>query len=639
MMISITLPDESKKELPEDSNGYDLAEMIGPGLAKNAIAITIDGVQKDLGDTLKNNNIASIITIDSDEGLEIMRHTLTAQVLASAIKKLYPKCKLAIGPTIDNGFYYDVLSEQPISTEDLISIEKEMQLIIQKKSKINKSLHNKTEAINVFKHLDEHYKIKIIEDSEQDEDFQIYTNQDSNFIDLCIGPHLPDLSFIGPFKLTKVSGAYWKGDSQNEMLTRVYGTAWRNQKELDKYLDHLIEAEKRDHRKIGKELDLFSIQEEAGGGLVFWHPNGSRIRNIIEDFWKTKHRDADYELLYSPHIALDSLWKTSGHADFYEESMFKAIEDENQFYQLKPMNCPFHILIYKNSLKSYRELPIRYAELGTVYRHEMTGALHGLMRVRGFTQDDAHVFCMEDQIENEITSILNLTIDMLNAFTFKEYEIHLATKPEKSVGSNSIWEKATSALENALKGKNLDYKLDDGGGAFYGPKIDIKIKDAIGRLWQCSTIQLDFNLPERFDMNYIGSDGQKHHPIMIHRALLGSIERFFGILIEHFEGKFPLWLAPNQVSILSIGDSQADYGELVHDRLKKEGFRVELDLRNEKIGSKIRDHTLKKVPYLIIIGDKEVEDNILSVRSQNGKDLGKMSLDELLEILRKEISM
>ena len=636
-MLSIKLPDGSEKQLPDGSNGYDLAKSIGPGLAKSAIAVTIDGVQKDLSDLLADNTTVSIITIDSNEGLEIMRHTLTAQVLASAIKNLYPNCKLAIGPTIDDGFYYDVLSDESISSEDLESIEKEMRLIIKEKSTIKKTLHNKADAINSFKNLKEDYKVKIIEDSDQEKDFQIYTNQDTSFIDLCVGPHLPDLSFIGSYKLTKVSGAYWKGDSQNEMLTRVYGTAWRNKKELDKYLDHLVEAEKRDHRKIGKELDLFSIQEEAGGGLVFWHPNGARIRNIIEEFWKTKHKDADYELLYSPHIALDSLWETSGHADFYQESMFKAIEDENQFYQLKPMNCPFHILIYKNSLKSYRELPIRYAELGTVYRHEMTGALHGLMRVRGFTQDDAHVFCTENQIENEITNILNLTIDMLNAFTFQEYEIHLATRPDKSVGSDSIWNQATSALENALKGKKFKYKIDEGGGAFYGPKIDIKIKDAIGRLWQCSTIQLDFNLPERFDMNYIGNDGQKHHPIMIHRALLGSIERFFGILIEHFEGKFPLWLAPNQVSILSIGDSQADYGELVHDRLKKEGFRVELDLRNEKIGSKIRDHTLKKVPYLIIVGDKEVESNNLSVRSQNGKDLGQMSLDVFLEILRKEL--
>jgi len=507
-MLSIKLPDGSEKQLPDGSNGYDLAKSIGPGLAKSAIAVTIDGVQKDLSDLLADNTTVSIITIDSNEGLEIMRHTLTAQVLASAIKNLYPNCKLAIGPTIDDGFYYDVLSDESISSEDLESIEKEMRLIIKEKSTIKKTLHNKADAINSFKNLKEDYKVKIIEDSDQEKDFQIYTNQDTSFIDLCVGPHLPDLSFIGSYKLTKVSGAYWKGDSQNEMLTRVYGTAWRNKKELDKYLDHLVEAEKRDHRKIGKELDLFSIQEEAGGGLVFWHPNGARIRNIIEEFWKTKHKDADYELLYSPHIALDSLWETSGHADFYQESMFKAIEDENQFYQLKPMNCPFHILIYKNSLKSYRELPIRYAELGTVYRHEMTGALHGLMRVRGFTQDDAHVFCTENQIENEITNILNLTIDMLNAFTFQEYEIHLATRPDKSVGSDSIWNQATSALENALEGKKLKYKIDEGGGAFYGPKIDIKIKDAIGRLWQCSTIQLDFNLPERFDMNYIGNDGK-----------------------------------------------------------------------------------------------------------------------------------
>jgi threonyl-tRNA synthetase len=419
------------------------------------------------------------------------------------------------------------------------------------------------------------------------------------------------------------------------MLQRIYGTAWSDKKSLKQYLAQLKEAEKRDHRRIGKDLDLFSIQEEAGGGLVFWHPNGSRIRHVIEDYWRQKHLEANYELLHTPHIALDTLWQTSGHTDFYQELMFKPIEDENQLYRLKPMNCPFHVLIYKNQLRSYRDLPIKWAELGTVYRNEMTGALHGLMRVRGFTQDDAHVFCTEDQTETEIANILDLTIEMLSAFTFDQYEIHLATQPDKSVGSKAIWNKATKALKRALASRNLEYSIDEGGGAFYGPKIDIKIKDAIGRLWQCTTIQVDFNLPERFDMNYIGKDGKKHHPIMIHRALLGSIERFFGILIEHFEGKFPLWLAATQLVILTISKTQRDYAQSIYEKLKNNGFRVKIDLRNEKIGSKIRDHTLKRIPYLIIVGDQEAKNKKISVRTLKGDDLGDMDCDDFINKLLK----
>jgi threonyl-tRNA synthetase len=637
MMLSITLPDGSKQDLPKGSTGLDLAKSIGPGLAKSAVAISIDGVQKDLEDKIEQDSSVSIITIDSSEGLEIMRHTIAAQVLAASIKTLYPDSKLAIGPTIDNGFYYDILSAKAISSDDLVTIEKEMQRVIENKSVINKTLHSKKEVIKFFKDKKEDYKLKIINEAEQDNNFQIFTNEDTKFIDLCIGPHLPNLSFIGPFKLTKVSGAYWKGDSSNEMLTRIYGTAWRTQKDLDTYLSQIEEAEKRDHRKIGKDLDLFSIQEDAGGGLVFWHPNGARVRNIIENYWKEEHQNANYDLLYTPHIALDTLWQTSGHTDFYEESMYKPIEDENQLYRLKPMNCPFHVLIYKNTLRSYRDLPIRWAELGTVYRHEMTGALHGLMRVRGFTQDDSHIFCSEDQIEQEIKDILDLALKMLKTFTFEEFEIHLATRPEKFVGSEDIWDKATDALRKALESKKLDYKTDIGGGAFYGPKIDIKIKDAIGRLWQCSTIQLDFNLPERFDMNYIGNDGKKYHPIMIHRALLGSIERFFGILVEHFAGKFPLWLAPTQICVMTINQKQNKYAQSICEEIKKNGFRVEIDLRNEKIGSKIRDHTLKKVPYLIILGDREFSSKEITVRTQKGDDLGNMELKKFIKNIEKEL--
>jgi len=635
--MNITLPDGSKQELPKGSTGLELAQQIGPGLAKSAVAINIDGVQNDLNDRIEQDCSVSIITIESDEGIEIMRHTVAAQVLAAAIKNLFPNSKLAIGPTIDNGFYYDVLSDKAISSEDLAAIEAEMQNLIKSKSLINKSMHSKKEAVNLFEKNKEDYKISIINESEQDKDFQIYTNNDTHFIDLCVGPHLPHLGFVGAFKLTKVAGAYWKGDSSNEMLTRIYGTAWRTKKELKDYLTQIEEAEKRDHRKIGKDLDLFSIQEDAGGGLVFWHPKGAKVRSTIENYWKKEHEDANYELLYTPHIALNSLWETSGHTDFYEESMYKPIEDESQMYRLKPMNCPFHVLIYKNTIRSYRELPIRWAELGTVYRHEMTGALHGLMRVRGFTQDDSHIFCSEDQIEDEIKQILDLAIKMLNAFNFEEFEIHLATRPEKYVGSEEIWDKATDSLISALESKSLDYKTDLGGGAFYGPKIDIKIKDAIGRLWQCSTVQLDFNLPDRFDMNYIGNDGKKYRPIMIHRALLGSIERFFGILVEHYAGKFPLWLAPTQICVMSINQKQDDYVQEVKEEMKKNGFRAEIDLRNEKIGSKIRDHTLKKVPYLIIVGDREVSSKEITVRTQKGEDLGNMKLKDFLKSIEKEL--
>ena len=636
--MKITLPDESIKELPKGVTGLDVAESIGPGLAKSAIAVNIDGIQKDLSDPIDADCALSVITVDSDEGLEIMRHTVAAQVLALAIKNIYPDAKLAIGPTIENGFYYDFLTKSAISSEDLPKIEKEMKKIVMEKSEVRKSFHDEKNATAKFKKISQDYKVKIIEESDQTNDFQIYENEDVNFIDLCKGPHLPNLSHIGVFKLTKVSGAYWKGDSSNEMLTRIYGTAWRNKKELDEYLTQLEEAEKRDHRRIGKDLDLFSIQEDAGGGLVFWHPKGSRIRSQIEQYWKTEHEKGGYEILYTPHIALDTLWQTSGHTDFYEESMYTPIEDENQSYRLKPMNCPFHVLIYKDKLRSYRDLPIRWAELGTVYRHEMTGALHGLMRVRGFTQDDAHIFCSEDQIESEISEILELAINMLNKFTFKEFEIHLATRPEKYVGSEAIWDKATTALIKALEEKDLSYEIDEGGGAFYGPKIDIKIKDAIGRLWQCSTIQLDFNLPERFDMRYVGNDGKKYHPIMIHRALLGSVERFFGILVEHFAGKFPLWLAPVQVCVMPINQKQHDYADSIYKILKKNGLRAEIDLRNEKIGSKIRDHTLNKVPYMIVLGDREVCDEEITIRTQKGEDLGNMKVESFLERLSEEIS-
>ena len=634
-MPNLTLPDGTIKEFDQPVSFSDVAKSIGPGLFKAAVAGKIEEQIFDLSHLINNDSNVSIITKESDEGLEIIRHS-TAHLMAHAVKELYPEAEVTIGPVIENGFFYDFAIENPFTDEDLGKIEMKMHEIAKQDFPISREVWQKKDAVGHFKNINENYKAEIIEDIPDDEDLSIYKQGD--WMDLCRGPHVPSTNILNAFKLTKVAGAYWRGDSSNEMLQRIYGTAWADKKSLSNYLEQLKQAEKRDHRRIGKDLDLFSIQEEAGGGLVFWHPNGSKIRQVIEDYWRTKHLEAGYELLYTPHIALDTLWQTSGHTDFYQESMYTPIEDENRLYRLKPMNCPFHILIYKNQLRSYRDLPIRWAELGTVYRHEMTGALHGLMRVRGFTQDDAHIFCTEDQVETEITNILNLTIEILQAFTFDQYEIHLATKPEKSVGNDRMWTKATQALEQALSSKDLDYVMDEEGGAFYGPKIDIKIKDAIGRLWQCSTIQLDFNLPERFDMQYIGPDGKKHNPVMIHRTLLGSMERFFGVLIEHFEGKFPLWLAPTQITILTISDSQNNYAEKIYEKLKKMGFRVKIDLRNEKIGSKIRDHTLKRVPYFIILGNQEVELNQISVRARKGDDLGKMELDQFVKNLKKELT-
>ena len=634
-MPNLTLPDGTIKEFDQPVSFADVAKSIGPGLFKAAVAGKIEEQIFDLSHLINNDSNVSIITKESDEGLEIIRHS-TAHLMAHAVKELYPEAEVTIGPVIENGFFYDFAIENPFTDEDLGKIEMKMHEIAKQDFPISREVWQKKDAVGHFKNINENYKAEIIEDIPDDEDLSIYKQGD--WMDLCRGPHVPSTNILNAFKLTKVAGAYWRGDSSNKMLQRIYGTAWADKKSLSNYLEQLKQAEKRDHRRIGKDLDLFSIQEEAGGGLVFWHPNGSKIRQVIEDYWRTKHLEAGYELLYTPHIALDTLWQTSGHTDFYQESMYTPIEDENRLYRLKPMNCPFHILIYKNQLRSYRDLPIRWAELGTVYRHEMTGALHGLMRVRGFTQDDAHIFCTEDQVETEITNILNLTIEILQAFTFDQYEIHLATKPEKSVGNDRMWTKATQALEQALSSKDLDYVMDEEGGAFYGPKIDIKIKDAIGRLWQCSTIQLDFNLPERFDMQYIGSDGKKHNPVMIHRTLLGSMERFFGVLIEHFEGKFPLWLAPTQITILTISDSQNNYAEKIYEKLKKMGFRVKIDLRNEKIGSKIRDHTLKRVPYFIILGNQEVELNQISVRARKGDDLGKMELDQFIKNLKKELT-
>ena len=634
-MPLITLPDGSQRQYAESVSVADVAADIGPGLAKAALAGRADDLLVDTSYMLDADVDLAIVTERDDDGLEVIRHS-TAHLLAQAVKALFPAVQVTIGPVIENGFFYDFAFERPFTPEDLAAIEAKMTELAGADLPVVREVMKREAAIEYFKNLGENYKAEIIADIPAGESISLYRQGD--WIDLCRGPHVPGTGKLKAFKLTKVAGAYWRGDSNNEMLQRIYGTAWPNKKALKQYLVRLEEAQKRDHRVIGKELDLFSLQEDAGGGLVFWHPKGARIRRVMEDFWRDSHVAAGYELLYTPHIALQTLWDTSGHTDFYREGMYKPMEEENQLYQLKPMNCPFHVLIYKNALRSFRELPIRWAELGTVYRHEMSGALHGLMRVRGFTQDDAHVFCREEQISDEIQAILDLTLTTLEAYGFDTFSIKLSTQPAKAVGSEDIWAKATDALREALDAKSLEYSLDEGGGAFYGPKIDIKIRDAIGREWQCSTIQLDFNLPERFDMEYVGQDGQRHRPIMIHRALLGSLERFFGILIEHYEGKFPTWLAPVQAIIMNITDRQQEYALELQEILKNQGLRVETDLRNEKIGFKIRQHTLQRIPYLLVLGDREAETQTVAVRTRSGKDLGSRTVDDFVQGLQAEIA-
>jgi threonyl-tRNA synthetase len=600
------------------------------------VAGRVGGRLVDTSHRIESDAQVAIVTARDQDGLEIIRHS-TAHLLAQAVKQLFPSAQVTIGPVIEDGFYYDFAFERAFTPEDLAAIETRMAELAEADQPVHRELMARDEAVRFFRSIGEEYKARIIEEIPASEDISLYGQGD--FKDLCRGPHVPRTGFLKAFKLTKVAGAYWRGDARNEQLQRIYGTAWPDAKALKAYLTRLEEAERRDHRRIGKDLDLFSIQDHAGGGLVFWHPKGARIRRVIEDYWRERHAAAGYELLYTPHIALQELWHTSGHTDFYRESMYQPMEEDGQPYQLKPMNCPFHILVYKDRLRSYRELPMRWGELGTVYRHEMSGALHGLMRVRGFTQDDAHVFCREEQIEDEVLAVLDLTLEMLGDFGFDQYEVNLSTRPEKAVGEVAIWDKAIAALKGALERKGLDYVLDEGGGAFYGPKIDLKIEDAIGRKWQCSTIQLDFNLPERFDMEYVPESGDRRRPIMIHRALLGSLERFFGVLVEHYEGRFPAWLAPVQAVVLNITDKQAEYVQSAVKSLKNQGFRVEADLRNEKIGFKIREHTLQKVPFLLVAGDREREAGTLAVRSRSGEDLGSMTIDDLGKFLARQVAM
>jgi threonyl-tRNA synthetase len=557
-----------------------------------------------------------------------------ARISWQAVKELFPTAQLTIGPALEDSFYYDFAYERPFTPEDLEKIEERAREIAKRKLPITRREFSKQEAIEFFKARGEHYKVELIEGFPDGEPISAYTQ--GEFVDLCRGPHLPSTGHVGAFKLLTTAGAYWRGDERNPMLQRIYGTSFPTKQELDAHLARLEEIKRRDHRKVGKDLDLISVQDEIGPGLVLWHPKGAAIRLLIENFWREQHIKGGYELVYSPHVARLDLWKTSGHVDYYRENMFAAMKLEGSEYQLKPMNCPYHIMIYKSHLRSYRDLPIRYGELGTVYRYERTGVLHGLLRVRGFTQDDAHLFCRPDQIETEVSRVLDFTFFMLQTFGFTEFEVFLSTRPKESVGAEEHWTLSTSALEAAIKSRNIAYRVDPGGGAFYGPKIDIKIKDALGRSWQCSTIQVDFNNPERFKLSYIGEDGKTHQPIMIHRALMGSIERFFGILIEHYGGAFPVWLAPVQATVMNITDHQRDYAATVAAELRTAGFRAEADLRNEKIGFKIREAEKAKVPFMLVAGDREVQGGTVSVRGRSGANLGSMPVAGAIDLLRAE---
>ena len=571
--------------------------------------------------------------MENKPSLETYRHSVS-HIMAQAVKRIYPQAKLGIGPPIEDGFYYDFDLKSPITLEDLIKIEEKMKEIISEDLAFKKREVTKEEAIKLFKKKEENYKLEILSDISEE---KVTLYQQGDFIDLCRGPHISSTGEVQAFKLLKVSGAYWRGDEKRQMLQRIYGTAFFTEGELKEHLSKLEEAKKRDHRILGKKLDLFSIQEEGGPGLIYWHPKGALIRKIIEDFWIKEHLKRDYQLVNIPHIAKINLWETSGHLDFYQEFMYSPLEIEGQKYLLKPMNCPGHILIYKSQIHSYRDLPVRYAELGTVYRYERSGVLHGLLRVRGFTQDDAHIFCTPEQLKDEMMKAVELAFFMLRTFGFKDYQVDLSTRPEKFAGTIEDWERAEDTLSKALEERNISYKIDSGGAVFYGPKIDIKMKDALGRLWQGPTIQFDFNLPERFNVTYVGDDGKPHKVVMVHRAVLGSMERFMGTLIEHYAGAFPVWLSPLQIIILPIADRHLSYAQSLREELQKEELRVKVDSRNEKVGFKIREAEMEKLPYMLIVGDKEVEGKTISVRNREKGDLGVMNLDKFKKRVLEEV--
>ncbi|ACQ54315.1 threonine--tRNA ligase [Clostridium botulinum] len=632
-MIKITLKDGKVMEFEEGIKISDIAMKISPALYKKALAAKIDGETVDLMTELHKDSSLEILTFEDEMGKWALRHT-GAHILAQAVKRLYPEVKLAIGPAIDTGFYYDFEADFTFTPEMLEKIEAEIKKIIKENHKLERFELPREEAINLMKEKNEDYKVELIEDLPEGEVISFYKQGD--FTDLCAGPHVPSTGKVKSVKLLSLAGAYWRGDENNKMLQRIYGTAFTKKSELDEYLNMLEEAKKRDHRKLGKELDLFSIHEE-GPGFPFFHPKGMIIRNILENFWREEHTKAGYQEIRTPLILNEALWHQSGHWDHYKENMYFTNIDDGD-YAIKPMNCPGGILVYKNSMHSYRDLPLRLSELGIVHRHELSGALHGLMRVRCFTQDDAHLYMTKEQIKEEIVGIIKLIDKFYKLFGF-EYFVELSTRPEDSMGSDEDWEIATNGLREALDSIGKEYRVNEGDGAFYGPKIDFHLKDCIGRTWQCGTIQLDFQMPERFDLSYIGADGEKHRPVMVHRTIYGSVERFIGILIEQYAGAFPTWLAPVQVKLMNITDAQYDYLKKVEEALKENNIRVEIDTRNEKIGYKIREAQLQKVPYMLILGDKEVEAGKVAVRSRKDGDLGAISLEEFIEKIKNEIKV
>ena len=629
-MIKVKLMDGSMKEIEDGSNGYSLATSISRKLAKEAVAAKVNGKLVDLSHELKESDQVEIITVDSEEGIEIIRHS-TAHVMAQAVKRIYGNVKLAIGPTVKNGFYYDFDLDTPLTHGDIEKIEEEMNKIINEDLKFKRKDVSREEALKLMSEKGEDYKVQLINDLDESENISLYEQGD--FTDLCRGPHIPSTKFIKAFKLTSVAGAYWRGSEKNKMLQRIYGVAFATKKELDKYLNMIEEAKKRDHRKLGRELRLFEIMDE-GPGFPFFLPKGVVLKNILIDYWRKLHNKAGYVEIETPIMLNKELWIRSGHWDHYKENMYTSMIDDKEF-ALKPMNCPGGMLVYKSEGHSYRDLPLRVGELGRVHRHELSGALHGLMRVRAFTQDDAHIFMLPEQIKFEILGVIKLIDEVYGTLGFK-YNIELSTRPEDSMGSDEEWTMAESSLKEALDEGGLDYKINEGDGAFYGPKIDFHIEDSLGRSWQCGTIQLDFQLPQRFELEYIGSDGEKHRPIVIHRVIFGSIERFIGILIEHFAGKFPVWLAPVQVKVLPISDNFVEYGSEVIGKLREAGIRCEIDNRSEKIGYKIREARNERVPYMIIVGEQEKTHGNISLRSREGGDEGSTSLEEFIARVQKE---
>ena len=632
-MPKITLPDGSKKVFEKPVTIKEIAQSIGTGLAKATIAGKVNGVLFDATLPIDNDSKVVIITSRDKEGIEIIRHSF-AHLIGHAVKQLYPNIKMAIGPVIDNGFYYDIFSEYRFTPEDLIKIENRINNLIKTNYDVEILQVTKKEAIKTFQDRDETFKLRIIEEIPDEDLINLYKHEE--YIDMCRGPHVPNTRHLRAFKLMKVSGAYWRGDSNNEMLQRIYGTAWKSSKELKEYLSRIEEAEKRDHRKLGKKYSLFHSQEEAPG-MVFWHPKGWTIYRILEDFIRETITKYDYQEVKSPQVVDRSLWEKSGHWDKFKEDMFTTTS-ENREYAIKPMNCPCHIQIFNQGLKSYRDLPIRLSEFGSCHRNEPSGALHGLMRVRNFVQDDAHIFCTDEQIQEEVQNFIDLVFEVYKTFGFDSILIKLSTRPVKRVGSDDIWDKSEKALSEALDSKGLDWSLLPGEGAFYGPKIEFSLKDCLNRVWQCGTIQVDFSMPERLNANYIDITGRKQTPVMLHRAILGSFERFIGILIENYSGNFPTWLSPIQIMIMGITDRNNEACFTAKDKLVDFGFRAEIDIRNEKVGFKIREHTMQRIPFLIIIGDKEEENNEISVRTREGKDLGNMSIDKFKLIIDESIS-